>query len=481
MKWYFFIHSAPFIGEFLGKLSYKVLENGEEVVFFTDTKIAEFSKRKYFPKDIKTISKVDWCIETYDKIQRGFKDFFWKGFFPVFDRANFFNFKFDYDDVMEMMSQEYQFFKYILEEEKPDVIIGESPISVLFPEIFSHHRNRTIFLGIIGSRFPGRIDIYDLENTCSKYEKSFKEMKNVSEEEKKFAKDLIEKFVSHKQLPSYMEYQNKIKNLGEIKRVKKYLKQEKEMWRYWSKYILNRKKFKKFDFHSELLLKYTFFYHPFYALKRRLNISFLKNVFNHLSKDNKFFLFPLHLQPEFSTSVQATYFCDQINTIRNIAFSLPFPFKLYVKEHPSAVGERKKNFYEELEKIPNVVLISPYENTKDLIEKSAGVITLTSTLGMEAALIGKPVYVLGNVFYSYHPLCKKVNSFEELKQKIEEDLGKKIIPDNLENINHRFVISYFRNTIPGDIVAASSQNDTNNYKVIYEDIKRIFLSKNGKT
>jgi len=480
MKWYFFIHSAPFIGEFLGKLSSKVIENGEEVVFCTDTKIAEFSKRKYFPKDIKVLSKVDWCIENYDKNQRGFKDFFWKGFFPVFDRADFFNFKFNYDDVTEMMSQEYQFFKYIFEKEKPDVIIGESPISVLFPEIFSYYRNRTIFLGTIGSRFPGRIDIYDLENTCSKYEKSFKEMKNISEKEEKFAKDLIEKFVSHKQLPPYMEYQNKIKNLGEINRVKKYLKQEKEMWRYWFKYILNRKKFKKFDFHSEFLLRYAFWYHPLFALKRKFNILFSRKDFSHLANNEKFFLFPLHLQPELSTSFQATYFCDQINTVRNVAFSLPFPFKLYVKEHPSAVGERKKSFYEELEKIPNVVLISPYENTKELIKKSAGVITLTSTLGMEAALMGKPVYVLGNVFYSYHPACKKIKNFEELRQRVYQDLIQKPQIDNLEDINVRFILSYFKNTIEADDVGALSKNDTNDYKKIYYDIKRLFLDERNK-
>ncbi len=207
--------------------------------------------------------------------------------------------------------------------------------------------------------------------------------------------------------------------------------------------------------------------------KRKFKILSHRRFFEKYEKDEKFFLFPLHFQSEASTSVYATYYCDQINAINNIAFSLPFPYKLYVKEHPAAVGTRQKDYYKKLKEIPNVVLISPYENVENIIKDSFGVITLTSTVGLESALAGKPVYILGSVFYSYHPLCKTPKNFEELKAQLEKDVVEKSEAQNLEGINASFIISYFRNTIEGSIAVSSFGQDTNNYSSIYKEIKKI--------
>jgi hypothetical protein len=483
MKWCFLINPAPLLIEFLGKLSREVVKGGDEYILVANSKIAEYDKKKYFPKDVKIFSEVDWCLENYKKNQKEFGGLSWKEFFPEFDRFNRFKlFKYDYNNSVEIISQSYQFLDFVFQKEKPEVVVSEAPTGI-FNEVSYYlcKKFNLTYLGLIGSRFDGRIDIYDSKHTCPKYKNTFREMANcnISEAEKKFARDFIKNFLSHKQLPPYVTFQNQNIHLGEINRIKRYIKREKEMCRYLFRYFLNRKYFRPFDYNSEFLLKYGFRY-PLDFLKCRFRILLQKNIFNSLSNnDDKFFLFPLHLQPESSTSVQATYFCDQLNTVMNIAFSLPLPYKLYVKEHPAAIGTRPSNFYRKLKEIPNVVLISPNEDTENLIKKSQGVITLTSTIGMEAALAGKPVYVLGNVFYSYHPLCQKVNSFEELKQKIEMDLVRKPDIDDLEDINLRFILSYFKNTIAGEVAAAISENDTNDYKAIYKEIKRIFFY--GKT
>lgn len=482
MKWCFLIHSAPFITEFLAKLAKEIKKEGNDCFFVFITKITEYSKRKYLPEDMRVLSKVDWCLENYQGNKKEFENLFWKGFFPIFDKFGFHHFVFDFKKAVEMINQEYQFFRYILEKEKPDVIIGESPVSVLFSEMFSNYRNSTTFLGIIGSKFHQKIDIYDLDNTCSKYQKTFQEMSSISDKERKFAKDFIEKFISHQEKPPYMEEQDKISRQSEFKRFKNYLKAEKENLLPWLKYILKRKKFKFFDSNSEFLLRYTLWSHPRHSLMRRIRILFSllceSKTSPSLKEDDKFFLFPLHLQPELSSSFQATYFCDQINTAKNIAFSLPFPYKLYVKKHPSAAGEVSRDFYRKLKEIPNLVLIPSWESTEKLIKNSKGVIVLTSTVGMEAALAGKPVYVLGDVFYSYHPACRKIKSFQELKERINQDLTERPEIKNLEEINIRFILSYFKNTISGSVPLALLQNDTNDYKKIYHEIKRIFF--NGK-
>jgi len=479
MKWFFLINDAPFLMKVLGKFAYQVKKEGDEYVGIISSKMAEYKKKKYFPAEMKFISKIDWCVENYQRDKKEFGGLSWREVFFAFDR--FEQMDFDYNNSLEMISQFYQFFEFIFEKEKPDTVISESPVG-LFHEVAYYfcRLNNIPYLGLMSSRFRDRIDIYDLETTCSKYEKTFKEINNddISDKEKQFAKNFIEKFIFHQEVPPYMEC-GKI-YFTQFGFIKHYLRRIKELGRPYFQYFLNRRYFKELDYESENIFKNSF-WAPLKAEKRKFRISSQKNIFSrliNLDNNQKFFLFPLHLQPEASTTVLATYFCDQLNTIKNTAFSLPFPYKLYIKEHPSAVGTRERSFYKKLQQLPNVVLISAYENVENLIKKSSGVITLTSTIGMEAALVGKPAYILGNVFYSYHPLCRKVKHFDELKGKIEIDLVNKPNIDDLENINHRFITSYFRNTIKGDILSANKEKDSNDYKLIYRDLIKTFLNQN---
>lgn len=478
LKWCFLMNPAPLVIEFFGKLAKEIVESGDEYIVVANSKMAEYAKMKYFPKDAKFFSEVDWCINNYKKNQKEFQGLSWKEFFPEFDRFNRFKlYDFNYCNSAEIVAQSYQFADFIFQREKPDVIVAEPPTGIfngLF--YFLSKKYRKAYLGLLDSRIKDRFDIYDLEFTCSKYKETFRELKNdnISKKEKKFAQDFIRQFISHKQLPPYMDFQKEHLEKGEIGRIMGYLKREKEMVHHYFKYFSRRKYFKAYDYYSEFLINYIFRY-PWKGLKSRFRILLQRNISDSLDNEYKFYLYPLQFEPEASTSVQAMYFCNQLNTIRNIAFSLPFPYKLYVKEHPSAVGTRTTDFYRRVKEIPNIVLISPYENVENLIKKSQGVIVLTTTIGIEAALIGKPVYVLGNVFYSYHPVCQKISNFDELKEKIQRDSMDKPTIQNLEDINIRFIVSYFINTIAGDIATACSKNDTNDYKSIYKEIKRIFL------
>lgn len=478
MKWCFLVNQAPFVIEFFGKLARQAKKEGDEYIIVINSKISEYDKKKHFPKDAKAFSEVDWCIENYQKNQNEFQDLSWKEFFPEFDRFNRFKvYDFSFCNSVKIVAQSYQFANYIFQKEKPDVIVGEPSTSV-FNEIFSFfsEKYQATYLGLMTSRVNGRIDVYDLGHTCSQYKKSFNELNDtsMSEKERELTKNFIQSFISHKKLPSYMDYQYKHMRSSAIAKIAGYLNRERKMIPHYLKYISKRKYFKSFDYSSEFLINYIFRY-PWESIKSKFRAISQRNIFGSLNNDDKFFIYPLHLQPEASTSVRAMYFCDQLNTIKNIAFSLPMPFKLYIKEHPSAIGTNPNHFYQKIKEIPNTVLISPYENVENLIKKSQGVVTLTNTIGMEAALSNKPAYILGDVFYDYHPLCRKVNGFEELRQKIQEDIINKPVVKDLENINIRFMASYFKNTIPGDLTAASNENDTNDYKEIYKGVKRIYF------
>jgi len=477
-KWFFLINNASFLMEFFGKLAKEAIDQGDECVGIINSKFAEYEKKNFFPSEMKFISKIDWCTENYQRDKIRFNGLSWRKVSFIFDRFERLNFT--YNNSVEMVSQLYQFFEFLFKTEKPSIIISE-PVSGLFNGIADYFcaLNRVPYFGFSGSRFQNRIDAYDSEETYSEYIKTFAKLNNnnISSKEKKFAKNFIHKFVSHKELPSYMGVEKN--DFSQFKIFKRYARRIKELGHYYFKYFLNRKYFKEFDYESENIFKNAF-YVLFETEKHKFRILAQKNIFNFLSdlKDNKqFFLFPLHFQPESSTSVLANYLCDQLNTIKNIAFTLPFPYKLYVKEHPMSIGCRSKSFYEQLKKIPNVVLISPKENTADLIEKSSGVITLTGTIGIEAILVGKPVYVLGKIFYTYHPLCRKIENFDDLKNKLLIDLVRKPNIVNLEDINLRFITSYLRNTIIGNIVSGSTDHDINDYSYIYDNVRKMLEKK----
>ena len=473
MKWCILINNAPNLSEFFGKLSGEIIKGGDDCLVVFGGKIAEYEKKKFFPNKAKFISAVDWCADNYEKGKKEFFGLSWKDFFPVFDRNDVL--KFDYNKSIETILQTAQFFEFIFEKEKPDVVISEPPTGLIHQVAYHFCKKNNLPYFGFGERINNKIDIYDSGFTCLDYEKTFREINDsaISKVEKEFAIKTIEDIMSHKQLSIYRGFL-KI-HFSQLGLIKHYIGKIKNPGLLLFRYLLKRKYFKNFDCESESILKKAVLA-PLKIERRQFRILSQKNIFSKIGiKDKNFFLFPLHLQPEASTDVCATYYCDQLNTIKNVAFSLPFPYKLYVKEHPIAIGTRSKEFYEKLKKIPNVVLISPDENVENLIKNSSGVITLTSTLGLEAAFAGKPVYVFRDteVFYSYHPLCRTVQNFEELKNRIQEDLISKPNISNLEDINIRFIVSYFRNTIDGDIASASMDEDTNNYVLIYQDLKKM--------
>lgn len=119
------------------------------------------------------------------------------------------------------------------------------------------------------------------------------------------------------------------------------------------------------------------------------------------ASDEPFIFFPLHVEPELALLLYAPFHTNQLTTIQNVAQSLPWDTCLYVKEHPQGVGKKDMEFYRRLATMPNVKSIYPHTNSRSLIQQSKGVITITSTVGMEAMLFGKPAITLGDVFYNF--------------------------------------------------------------------------------
>jgi len=107
-----------------------------------------------------------------------------------------------------------------------------------------------------------------------------------------------------------------------------------------------------------------------------------------------FIYMPLHLLPESST---LTLSIEQyeIDLIRFIAKELPIGMSLVVKEHPMMVGDRPFEFYSELEKLPNVILLDPRYPSKEMVKESRGVTGISGTALLEAAMLQKHTHAFG--------------------------------------------------------------------------------------
>jgi capsular polysaccharide biosynthesis protein len=112
-----------------------------------------------------------------------------------------------------------------------------------------------------------------------------------------------------------------------------------------------------------------------------------------------FVYYPLHVNPEASTMVLAPMHDNQLHIIESIAKSIPLTWNVLVKEHRPMIGLRPDGFYERLQKLPGVYLLSPYENNFDLIQRSQVVCTITGTAAWESLMLHIPVIIMGQSQY----------------------------------------------------------------------------------
>ena len=88
--------------------------------------------------------------------------------------------------------------------------------------------------------------------------------------------------------------------------------------------------------------------------------------------------------------------------------------KFVIKEHPSDPHK-----YTELyNKNPNIIFSN--RDTKELIEKADAVITVNSSVGLEAILLHKRVIVLGEACYGIEGLCRPVKAASELSETVNQ-------------------------------------------------------------
>jgi len=141
-----------------------------------------------------------------------------------------------------------------------------------------------------------------------------------------------------------------------------------------------------------------------------------KNVVK-LNLSSKFVYFALHFEPERTTNPDGGVFHDQFLAILSLRRILPREIKIIVKEHPSQFyiydrGSRGRSplFYDLIKNIDGIELVDYTENSFKLISKAEMTATISGTIALESAIIGKQSLIFGNAWFNN---CPNVTSWSK--------------------------------------------------------------------
>ncbi|GAB3459600.1 hypothetical protein GCM10027321_17720 [Massilia terrae] len=352
----------------------------------------------------------------------------------------------DEEDYLERLKSALLcYFEDLFEKYKIDAVLYEN-VSNAFAHFayFVATKFGACYCGIGASRLPGRFSITADPLNDSKPAEIFYAIRagqrEVDPEVKEWCKQYLDNLETI--VPDYM----KINGLDDTRLMRRYLRWDRIKTILTLLRHAGDKSLHAFQMGNPVQHYFNLFKRN---VARSIKLKWLWDYYDHPKEGERFILYPLHFHPESSTSILAGTYLNEYEVVRNIAFNLPQGVRLYVKDHISAYGFPAKSFYRNLRRLPNVRVISPTAQIKSLIKRSLAVITLTSTAGYEALLMGKKVFLFGSVFYGFHKCVRKVENPAGLHSMLQEQLREDCGHDRAYNLD--FIAAYYYATKPGTL------------------------------
>ena len=326
-------------------------------------------------------------------------------------------YNFNYNEILSILEKETRFYEQILDEVKPDFVIIKKTDwhhNQLFYEICRAKGIRILMM--IPTRLGFRVIISQradkLDNTIIETQIPLKNKEELEETLKNY---------------NSFEQVNKFRKNFQVYNSNKFF----DTLRFFSNPFDNsyQKRYSNWKRTKSKIIMKNFVSN----LKSKSREKFLERTSIRKINDESFVYFPLQFEPERTLLVDAPFYTNQLEVIIQIAKSLPIDYKLYVKEHPimKLKGWRDIQYYKTINDLPNVKLIHPSVNPKEIYEKCSLVITGTGTSSFEATFFSKPSIIFGDVIYSELSNVTRCKSYEQLPELIKDNLGKKV---NLEDL-----------------------------------------------
>jgi capsule polysaccharide export protein KpsC/LpsZ len=135
----------------------------------------------------------------------------------------------------------------------------------------------------------------------------------------------------------------------------------------------------------------------------------------------KFLYFPLHFQPEASTSARGRHYVELREVVASLASSMPNDVMLVIKEHPHQYEKllpRPPGFFASLMALPKVHLVESSMPSAKLRKLSLGVVTVSGSNGFEVLATGKQVIAFGSAAWREAPGVWNVRSQADIESAV---------------------------------------------------------------
>ena len=461
---------AKFLQNIVDVKFFAIIDTNEGKEFFKNQKFVNFSKI-WFYRDCLTLNKKT-DMEFLVDFEKKYNLNLWKIIYSDvhFNKYNKF-YKFKLEEILPIIEQEIKFYEQILNEIKPDFLIIRTTDYAKNQILHQICKARNIPILMLGHSRLGKkciitteSDLWDEHQKTSQLEKS----KEFSLEELQSNLKIYSK--SQKNMIKTYQSSSVSKILAALYFVLHVTKTE------YRKYYEH----KGWSINNMIKNEIDIFF------QKRFRKRFIdKNSTKELKVNEKYAYFPLQFEPERTVLIASPFYTNQLEILKNIAKSLPVHYFLYIKEHPSQSSNnwRKIEYYKQILQIPNVKFIHPSISSLILVKNSDLVVTITGTVGLEAAFFQKPSIVFGDSIFSDLSCVHRVKNLEELPRIIRKTLKKKVELKELNNFMNRVEDNSFEFDI------TKIQTDMDNifyFDAFLQDVKidnkkmSIFLEKNKK-
>lgn len=171
----------------------------------------------------------------------------------------------------------------------------------------------------------------------------------------------------------------------------------------------------------------------YFLVKSRYYLRNLKESYNTKTSppsfSEEYIYFPLHYQPERTTSPEGGHYVDQ-TIVANMLSKVASDQLVYIKEHPSQFDPqlkgqlgRRKWQYDDLLTHKNIRLVPVGTDPYELIDNAVAVATVTGTAGWEAINRATPAITFGSAWYRDAPGVYKIDTYSDLKESMESIRG----------------------------------------------------------
>lgn len=213
-----------------------------------------------------------------------------------------------------------------------------------------------------------------------------------------------------------------------------------------------------------------------YVRKRKNMIRLPTHWFVRTPPDQPFIFFGLHMQPESTPDVLAPFFSNQLDVVEKIARAMPPTHKFLVKLHISDADNYSRAQLKAFLELPGVRLVLPTVSSRDFIDRSAAVVTICGTMGLEAALLGKPVIIFGKMNYELFPSVRRVLDIYDLPALVREQIS---LPppsrDEIVEAYARYLSTYESAMTPGAKVQLDDWSHTEPSHEEQQGFLRVFV------